>query len=97
MSRFSYKINNVRDMNDLVAQLNRLFGQLALELSQIQGTNGQTFQNTSTKIGLFSATPTTQASKISDPSGGATVDTEARTAIASVIDAIENLGVSSKT
>lgn len=36
----------------------------------------------------------TQAAKINDPSGGATVDTEARTAINSIIDALEAFGIS---
>ena len=36
----------------------------------------------------------TQASKISDPSGGATVDAEARTAINDIIDAIEGFNIS---
>lgn len=35
-----------------------------------------------------------KASKISDPAGGSTTDAEARTAIASIIDALENAGIS---
>jgi len=47
-----------------------------------------------TKIGLYAETPVVQATKISDPSGGATVDAEARTAIDAIIDALEGIGVS---
>lgn len=36
----------------------------------------------------------TQASKINDPSGGTTVDAEARTAINAIIDALEAFGIS---
>ncbi len=34
-----------------------------------------------------------KGAKISDPSGGATVDAEARTAINSIIDALEGVGI----
>jgi hypothetical protein len=39
----------------------------------------------------------TQVSKINDPTGGTTVDAEARTAINSIIDALEAYGLSSAT
>jgi len=39
----------------------------------------------------------TQASKINDPSGGATVDTEARTAINSIIDVLEAFNISASS
>ena len=39
----------------------------------------------------------TQQAKIGDPSGGTTVDAEARTAIAAVIDVLEHFGLSSAT
>lgn len=35
----------------------------------------------------------TQASVIADPSGGATQDAEARTAIAAIIDALQGVGI----
>ncbi len=47
-----------------------------------------------TKIGLYAVTPVVQASKISDPSGGGTVDAESRTAINAIVDALEGIGVS---
>lgn len=37
--------------------------------------------------------PTIQQTKIADPTGGATVDAEARTAIGSIINALENAGI----
>ncbi len=58
--------------------------------------NGAAFIGTSMDImGLFGVTPVGQASKISDPSGGGTVDAEARTAINALIDALEGIGISS--
>lgn len=47
------------------------------------------------KLGIYDGTtPVIQATKISDPSGGATVDAEARTAVNAIIDALEGIGVS---
>ena len=43
--------------------------------------------------GLYGVTPVAQAAKINDPSGGATVDSEARTAINAIIDALEGIGI----
>jgi len=45
-------------------------------------------------FGVFNKSPSAQRSKINDPSGGATVDAESRTAIASIIDALEAFGFS---
>lgn len=45
------------------------------------------------KIGFFAATPVAQQTFVADPSGGATQDAEARTAIAAIIDKLINLGL----
>lgn len=45
------------------------------------------------KIGLHGATPTAQLAAITAPTGGATVDTEARTAINALIDRIKTKGI----
>lgn len=39
----------------------------------------------------------TKVTKIADPADGTTVDAEARTAIAAIIDALEEFGISSST
>lgn len=46
-----------------------------------------------TGIGFFAATPVAKQAFIADPTGGATVDAEARTAITAVITALENYGL----
>lgn len=45
------------------------------------------------KWAFHGATPVVQASHIADPSGGATVDSEARTAIDAILVALENKGI----
>lgn len=58
------------------------------------GTHGdvQIGEATTDLIGFYGVTAVTQAAKIADPSGGATQDAEARTAINDLIDAVEGLG-----
>jgi len=45
------------------------------------------------EIGFFGATPVDQPATVADPSGGSTVDTEARAAISAVIDRLQELGL----
>ena len=45
------------------------------------------------KIGLYGITPVIQASAITAPTGGATIDAEARTAINSIRTALTNIGI----
>lgn len=59
-----------------------------------EGSDGLRFGKASTdKIGLYGATPVVQAAAITAPTGGATVDTQARSAISSIITALHNLGI----
>lgn len=83
------KLNDFVDAadRDSFMALSILDGDVQAEAIRIEGSGG-------TKIGLYAVTPVVQASKISDPSGGATVDAESRTAINAIIDAMEGLGVS---
>jgi hypothetical protein len=60
---------------------------------QVGQTNGTTIATTTTqKIG-FHGKASAQAGAISDPSGGSTVDSQARTAINSIITALHNIGI----
>jgi len=45
------------------------------------------------ELGFFGAAPVDQPATVADPSGGSTVDTEARAAIAAVIDRLQELGL----
>ena len=45
------------------------------------------------KVGFYNKTPISQQSAISAPSGGATVDTQARAAIDSIRTVLTNLGL----
>lgn len=55
----------------------------------VQGT----LTHTGTTVGFYSATPVAQASHIANPTGGATQDAEARTAINAILVVLENLGL----
>lgn len=56
-------------------------------------TTGTTFApKTGQKVGFFGSA-TTQYGAISDPSGGATVDTEARNKISSILNALRAIGI----
>ena len=67
----------------------------------LDGRNIQTGLTTGTKIGtatgqllgFYGITPVDQPATISDPSGGATIDTQARTAINTLIDRLQELGL----
>lgn len=45
------------------------------------------------KIGLYGKTPIAQQSGISDPSGGATIDSQSRAAIQSILLVLRNIGI----
>ncbi|WP_336057367.1 hypothetical protein [Nitratireductor sp. CH_MIT9313-5] len=58
------------------------------------GTDGTVLgQDANDKIGFYGVTPVDQPATISDPSGGATTDAEARTAINAIIDRLQELGL----
>ncbi|MHC4945761.1 MAG: hypothetical protein ACYTG7_22345 [Planctomycetota bacterium] len=52
---------------------------------------------TNQKIGFFNATPVVQQTHIADPSGGSTVDSEARTAINGILAQLAALGLQAST
>ncbi len=45
------------------------------------------------KLSVFNAIPVVQAGAITAPTGGGTIDSQARTAISSLITAIKNFGI----
>ena len=61
---------------------------------QLGKTTGTKFGTEATqKLGFFGVDPVVQQSAISAPSGGSTVDAQARTAIGSIITELKNLGL----
>lgn len=66
---------------------------------QVGTSNGLTIGTaTAEKLAFHGQTPSIQQSKINDPSGQATdLDAEARTAINSIIDTLENKGLNSSS
>lgn len=58
------------------------------------GTTGLKIGSSSTdKIGFYGVNPVDQPATVSDPSGGVTVDSQSRTAIVSIIDRLQELGL----
>jgi len=61
---------------------------------QVGKTNGTMIGTEATqKIGLYGTTPVAKQGSITAPSGGGTVDSQARSAINSIITAVKNIGI----
>jgi hypothetical protein len=48
---------------------------------------------TTQKIGFFNAAPVVQQTNVANPTGGATIDAESRTAIDAILSRLETLGL----
>lgn len=91
--------NIVREELGTLIKSDRFTFQRLIQL--LDGVNIQISSGTGTKIGtatgqkiaFHGVTPVIQASAISAPSGGTTVDVEARTAINSIRTALTNKGI----
>ncbi len=60
---------------------------------EIQNLNGVKIGKSADKLGVYGVVPVVQAGAITAPSGGATQDSQARTAIGSIITALKNFGI----
>lgn len=61
---------------------------------QWSGTPGvQPLQIRGSALGFYNTTPVAQAANITNPTGGSTIDAEARTAIDSILAALEGIGI----
>lgn len=90
------EINVLDGVTASTAELNILDGvtSTAAELNILDGVTATASEiNKLDGVGAAVASGT-QAAKINDPSGGATTDAEARTAINAIIDALEAFGIS---
>lgn len=67
---------------------------VVLNSDLILGINGTRFGRAITnKLSFYGVTPVDQPATVSDPSGGVTVDSSARTAINAIIDRLQELGL----
>ena len=96
--------NENDNLKEQVAQLQKEVAHLTDLYFRTNGIDNSTFSvdvkmNNSVyfgkagKVGFFGKTPILQGATIADPSGGATVDSQARTAINSLIDRLQDLGL----
>lgn len=69
----------------------QIFDGRNIQLGRTNGTKIGTA--TDQLLGFYGATPVDRPATISDPSGGTTVDSQARTAINALIDRLQELGL----
>lgn len=69
----------------------QIFDGRNIQLGRTTGTKIGT--GTDQKLGFFNKAPVTQQPTVLAPTGGATIDAEARTAVSSIITALRNLGL----
>ena len=58
-----------------------------------RGNGTQIGTDTDQKLGFFGKTPVDRPATVTDPSGGLTVDAEARVAISALIDRLQEIGL----
>lgn len=92
------QINELKKIIDFLVFPDRYLFQRDIEL--FNGKNIKIGVSTGTKIGqsnskiaFFGATPVVQQPFIAYPSGGATVDSQARSAVTSVITTLQQVGI----
>lgn len=99
MNPLELRIKNLEDRLNHLEKSDRLTIQKTIQVfdgRNIQlgtGTGTQIGTAAGQKVGFHGATPVAQATAISAPSGGTTVDSQSRTAITALITAIKNFGI----
>lgn len=90
------KVNQLLDLyNKNNNPSSEIYPKKAIFSSGIEGgDNGLVIgSSASKKIGFHGVTPVIQEAAITAPSGGMTIDSEARTAIVNIINALHNIGI----
>lgn len=92
------RINFIIDMLGRLNYPDRFYLQKPLVLRntviRIEGTDGLKIGEHGTdKLSFYGTTPVVQAAAVTAPTGGATIDTQARTAINSIITLLHNAGL----
>jgi len=92
-------MDEITKLKQRIELLERLVGSFArpdifIFTKDIEFRNGAKIGiSATTKLGFYGQTPIAQPSDISAPSGGSTIDTQARTAINTIITDLANLGL----
>lgn len=83
-------------MQEQLDQMKKELDELKSNFYKDNFTSNQSFRKDVSflgKIGFYNKTPISQPAAITAPSGGATIDSEARTAINSIRTTLTNLGL----
>lgn len=95
----SYRLYNTYTSATNFERLNLRWSSNEFILDAEAGSGGGTLRGikiggaTTSLLGFYGATPVDRPDTVSDPTGGGTIDTEARTAINAIIDRLQELGL----
>lgn len=96
LNRLEKKLNEFLDLYYRTNQIDQTVfnNPVVLNNDLILGVNGTKFGTATTnKLSFYGVTTVDQPATVSDPSGGVTVDSSARTAINAIIDRLQELGL----
>lgn len=94
-----YHLNNIRTSSTSFERLEIGWATNVCTIAVTAGSAGGTLRGlriggaATSLLGFYGATPVDQPATITDPTGGGTIDAEARTAINTIIDRLQELGL----
>lgn len=91
LEQFKAEYYKERTTVEFIYRRNLALLDVDLKLSSATGTKIGT--SATQKLAFYGATPVVQQASISDPAGGTTVDSEARTAIGLILDRLDTYGL----